>query len=396
MALTQKIKISLSSEHFKFNPMKFHSFHFLVLFLLLISYCLKAQNDNSAFCIPHTINPADSNKLFLGIENGNYFKNNYYFNNFEAGYKEIGYFVQPTLSYFPNSRTKITAGIHLLKYSGLTNFTQQQPVFSFQYHIYDGLDMVLGTLYGTTNHRLVEPIFQFDRYMNDHVENGLQFLLDRDRLRSDLWLNWERFIFDLSPVQEIFTVGSSSSLRITNKESNWQIRLPLQTVITHHGGMHTTQSAPIQTLFNLVYGVETEYKLGGRLFHTIGFRGYAMHYVDLTTLYNVPYKNGYGFYPNFLVEGKHFDLMAGFWNANRFIAPRGEYLFQSVSSKDSSYSEAKRQLVTFKLTYHHTIMKGIELGSRLESYYDTRHGNLDYTYSVYILFNKRFFLKELN
>jgi len=131
-------------------------FFMVVMATVLTAGNIKAQNDNSAFCVSHYINPRDSNTLHLDIENGNYFKNMYYtFNDFEAGYKEIGYFIQPALAYYPNGRTKLTAGIYLLKYSGLSNYPQEQPVFSFQYHICNGLDMVLGPLYGSVNHHLI-------------------------------------------------------------------------------------------------------------------------------------------------------------------------------------------------------------------------------------------------
>ena len=335
------------------------------LLLIINTHKISSQYDNSAFCISQYINPKDSNSLHLTIENGNYFKNMYYTDNaFEAGYKEIGYFVQPQLAYYPNGRTKLSAGIYLLKYSGLSNYTQEQPVLSFQYHIWDGLDMVLGTLYGTTNHNLIEPVFQFDRYINEHVENGLQFLLDKSRIKSDLWLNWEQFIFNLSPIQERFTVGSSNTFQLTNSDSRFQLKIPVQFLFAHRGGMNTTQSAPVQTLFNLVYGVDAVYNINGALFRRIGIRGYVAHYADLSTKKEQPFVNGYGLYPNFIMEGKHWDIMLGYWNACKFIAPRGDYLFQSVSELDSSYTEARRQLLNFKLTYHHTIKKGIELGTR--------------------------------
>ncbi len=366
------------------------------LVLITVSICLSAQNDNSAFCIPHNINPKDSNSLHFTIENGNYFKNMYYTDNaFEAGYKEIGYFLQPELVYYPNERSKFSAGIYLLKYSGLSGYTQATPVLSFQYHIWDGLDMVLGTLYGTTNHNLIEPIFQFDRYMNEHVENGLQFLLDKPHIHSDLWLNWEQFIFQLSPIQEQFTVGSSNNFILTNPDSRFQLKIPVQFLFAHKGGMDTRQSAPVQTLFNLVYGVDAMYNIKGALFKRIGLRAYVAHYADLSTQKEQPFVNGYGLYPNFIMEGKHWDVMLGYWNAYKFIAPRGDYLFQSVSSLDSSYTEARRQLLNFKLTYHHTIKRGIELGTRFESYYDLAISNFDYTYGVYILFNSDFFLTKV-
>jgi hypothetical protein len=122
---------------------KFHAF--VVLTAILACSPLHAQIDNAVFNIPCKIMPADSNKMFISIENGTYFKNNYYYNNFEVGYKEIGFFLQPELVYYPTGNTKFSAGVHLLKYAGLENFTRNTPVLSFQYNIANGLNLVLGT-----------------------------------------------------------------------------------------------------------------------------------------------------------------------------------------------------------------------------------------------------------
>jgi hypothetical protein len=366
------------------------------VFLFILSpFIGLAQLNNSAFNIPASLNLADSNKLFLAIENGNYFKNNYYYNNFEVGYKEIGWFLQPTLQYCPTGDTRLSAGVHMLKYSGLEGLTRFTPVVSFQYRMTEGIDLIIGTIYGTTNHKLIEPIFQFDRYNTNHVENGFQFLFDKKHVWSDLWMNWETFIFDRSPIQEQFTVGTSTQVKLTDPDNNFQVLIPLQTLIAHKGGMHTIVEAHVQTYFNYVYGIDLEYKLGGKIFQNLAFRGYMANYKDLSIVREQPYTSGTGLYPNILIEGKFLDLMLGYWKAQRFIATRGEYLFQSVSEVDSSFTEAQRRLLTFKLALHHTIGKGIEVGARLESYMDLKHRNIDYNYTLFISFNHRIFLHEL-
>ena len=364
--------------------------------LIYSSFNSFGQLNNSAFNIPASLNEADSNKLFLGIENGNYFKNNYYYNNFEVGYKEIGWFLQPTLEYHPSGNTRLSAGVHMLKYSGLETLTRFTPVLSFQYQMVPGSNLIIGTIYGTTNHRLIEPIFQFDRYNQNHVENGFQFLFDKKHIWSDLWMNWETFIFDRSPIQEQFTVGTSTLVKLNDPESRLQIQIPIQTLIMHKGGMHTIVEAHVQTYLNYVYGINVEYTLQGKLFQNVAFRGYMVNYQDLSYVGVQPFQQGKGFYPNILIEGKMLDLMLGYWNAQKFIAPRGEYLFQSVSSANvDTFREAQRRLLNFKFALHHTIHRGIEAGARLEAYMDLTHKNIDYTYSLFISFNRKLFLHEM-
>jgi hypothetical protein len=164
----------------------------------------------------------------------------------------------------------------------------------------------------------------------------------------------------------------------------------------HKGGMHTAVEEHVQTYLNYVYGINVEYKLLGKLFQNLAFRGYMVNYQDLSFVGIQPFQQGRGFYPNILLEGKLLDLMLGYWNAEKFIAPRGEYLFQSVSSANvDTFREAQRRLLNFKFALHHTIRRGIEVGARLEAYMDLTHKNIDYTYTLFISFNRKLFLHEM-
>ena len=91
------------------------------LTLLLFSFSLIAQVPvkpelNSFFV------QADSQKLFLHIENKNFFKNNEYFNRLNEGYTLLGFVAQPSLVYSPGKTTRLEAGGSFLKYSGRSNF----------------------------------------------------------------------------------------------------------------------------------------------------------------------------------------------------------------------------------------------------------------------------------
>ena len=75
-------------------------------------------------------NVNDSSKLNLSIENTNFLKNNEYFGDFAQGYTLIGYFLKPKINFSPHKKLKISAGVHLQKYSGIDKFTEIQPTFS--------------------------------------------------------------------------------------------------------------------------------------------------------------------------------------------------------------------------------------------------------------------------
>ena len=76
-----------------------------------------------SFIEPTAINEKQVGELYFNIRNTNFVRNNEFFNNIVEGYTLIGYFVDPTISYTPSKNTKIEAGVHLLKYSGVDQFT---------------------------------------------------------------------------------------------------------------------------------------------------------------------------------------------------------------------------------------------------------------------------------
>ncbi|HSM47280.1 MAG TPA: hypothetical protein VK872_05650, partial [Draconibacterium sp.] len=128
------------------------------VFILFFSLSATAQYNNSIYFANTEINLLDSQKLFLNIANANFINNNEFFGDFVDGYTLIGFHLTPELVYFPTKRVKLKAGAHLLKYYGLERFSSVIPVFSFQFALMPSLSMIFGSLYGTANHRIIEPV----------------------------------------------------------------------------------------------------------------------------------------------------------------------------------------------------------------------------------------------
>lgn len=361
-----------------------------------IAHFAYTQNDNSIFCRDHNIYASDSNKLYLDIENANLFKNNEYFNNIVEGYTLIGYFINPRLTYYPFSKARIEAGVHFLKYSGLDNYTSATPIFTFQYSIGRGIDILLGTLYGSLNHRLIEPLYRFEGYMEQNIENGLQLLVNKKHFTTDVWLNWEKYIFTGDPFQEEFTLGTSSEVLLTDKSKRIGFSLPLQTLVAHKGGQITSSGNETETLVNTVSGFRLDYRTGLLFPERIGLHGYYVVYKDLSPVKLQRYNDGDALYPNIFIENKNMYLMVGYWYAKEFIAPGGEPIFQSVSQTYTTYREQDKELLTAKLIYRTDLSRDISMGLRFEFYYDIIHNIRDFSYGFHMIFNRRFFLKDIN
>jgi len=363
-----------------------------VIIILLVSFNLvvRCQNELPVFHEVNIIDTAKQQKLYIDIDNCNFFRNNEYFGDFVKGYTLIGYYLEPKLVFYPTRNTKIETGVHLLKYSGLDNYSKSLPTLRFHYTINSNINIIMGTIYGSANHRLIEPLMSFEKCFTNHTENGLQFLFDFKHLRSDLWLCWEQFIFDKSPVQEELMIATNSELLLTQPEAKFQISVPLQFIYTHKGGQIDTVDAPLQSQTNLATGINLKYSFASGYVNSVSFRNFLIFYNDISFTKQQAFASGHANYHCFTLEAKPFVLEAAYWNAHNFIAPRGEALYQSVSHFNSSFTQANRSLLVGKLFFVKQIGGGVTLTTGVETYYDLKTSQLNYNYSVYIRFCRDF------
>jgi hypothetical protein len=364
----------------------------IVLFVGALATGAGAQYGNRIYITDTSISPADSNRLFLRFRNATFINNKEFFNPWQPGYTLIGFWARPLLEYHPGPDTRLMAGVHLLKYSGLGRFDRAIPVFSFHHRFIPGFEMVFGTIYGALNHGLIEPLFTFERVFTHRNESGLQFLINRQGFTADVWLNWERFIFTGDPFQEEFTAGLSSSISPWSREGRLRVEIPVQLLATHLGGQIDESGERIQTLVNMATGIHADLHTGHPFFRIVGFRGYWAGFLDNSGEIRHHYKNGRGLYPNMYVDTRWFEWGIGYWWANRFVAPRGEPVFQSVSQVDPGLAIDRRELITSKIIFNRQLLEGIDMGIRFEVYYDPVLGHFDHTGGIHIMIDRRFFL----
>ena len=363
------------------------------LFVGLAMSVLHAQSNTFRTYVP--IKPTNAQKLYFHIESTAFFKNNEYFSPYAYGFTGIGIYLKPTFDYYFSRNLKVTAGAYLLKYSGLDKISQAIPVFSVQYRVTKSFDLVMGNIYGTANHQLEEPLFRFDRFYQNHVEYGLQFLWHNKRIHSDLWLNWEHFIQLGDTAQEQLTVGNSTRLLLL-RQKGFRLILPIQFLFKHKGGQLAPEPhIPITTIFNGLSGLRLAYYFNKKT--AIQFSQLFLLYKALSnppegTSVHLPFDKGWASYSKINFRYKSFHFIAGYWKGERFIAPLGETLFQSVSEIDPNYTQEDRSLITSKISYRKNIYKGIRLEARAASYFDTASKKLDYSYGLYIRINTDFFL----
>lgn len=368
-------------------------FFFIFLFITIGSFSVKSQLPID-FTGDNFFSPADSQKLSLHFTNRSFFKNNEYFNTLYEGATYPGFQVEPTLVYNPGSTTRIEAGIRLLKYFGRDGIYRLEPVFRFQYQPVQYFQTILGTLYGGSNHGLIEPLYRWEKNYTDATENGVQFLFKTKQVKADIWLDWEKFILPNDPFQEELTYGTTFTWKLLSDDRKFNISIPFQTLINHHGGQSLSVDIPLRTIFDFASGIKFSlYPKSGKI-RELNFEFWYMGYKDMSPQKLQAFREGYAIYPRTEIYVSNFIFQAGYFHGDMFISPKGETLFHSALIPFHDEKRPIRDLATFKLAFRKQIHKGISLAAYVETYTDVNVPQTDYCYGLHLTMDRMFFLKK--
>lgn len=374
-----------------------HFKRYLILLFLsfsIFNYC-HSQDRKASYIQDYQIHQADTGKLFLQIFNNNFIKNNEYFGSIAEGYTLLGFNIAPKFVYTPSSRVQLSAGGNFLSYNGRENEVEARLLLTFQYKMLPNLDFILGNIYGTVNHKLISPLFEFEHYLNKNVENGIQFIWDSERLFTDLWLDWEQQIIEGDPFQEKFNVGLSTDLIIIDQD-NYQISLPFQNIVRHEGGqINSNSEEPLTTIFNNATGLRFTKPIHLPWIYLFSVSSFMVNYQDLSPQKRQMFIDGMASYTKLDFSNKKLNLTLGYWYGEQYIAPLGNPLFESYSRTKFFVEEPIRQLAIGRLSYEQEVIENINLGVRFEGFYDIPAGNTEYTWAIIVVFNEKFFLKKL-
>ena len=338
------------------------------------------------------------NNLYLDYVNFSFFKNNEYFSPFQKGYTGIGSINQISFHYYLNSNCYVKTGAHFLKYSGVQGFTEILPLISVNCLLSPDLQMKFGHLNGNLDHGLNEILYLYDRSYQNNVENGIQFLFKKKRLSFDLWMDWETFIFHGDPYQEEFVVGYTSDLLILEQKVH-KIIISLDAITTHKGGQIDISNAAKQTTLNTYLGIRHEMIFSEMHkffieYASLDYKG--LHAPPPNDVNHLKFDNGWGRNIYIRHEYKQFAWQLGLWESRRFISPRGEYAYQSISRYDESFADESRYLIHGKVSFMNLERKIVHLELRGDIYHDLERKQMDYCYGIYIRLKSDFFLKKMS
>lgn len=367
-------------------------YYFLLCFLLSPVLAFSQFDYSFRYDYPEFCDSCEE-ELSLRIETLGFFKDNEYVAKITQGYTLPGYYFRPSLTYYANEKVRLNAGVQLLQYHGLENFGVFSPILSLHVKFNPHLEMVFGTLKSTVHHKVLEPLYSPENQLTRPLETGVQFLFTSKYLDFDVWADWEKYITYGDTVPERFTYGFCPEVKLHNSKT-WDLTLPIQTLIRHHGGEINEYPERLVSLLNQSAGIAWTYKTECPNFKSISLQQHFMLYKDMNSrrVY-LDNTDGYGIYSNLLLNWLQTQVMFSYWYGDNFFAYKGHPMYQSYVRESGTYNKY-RKVVSAKYARTWALGENINFAAIGEMYYDLGLKEINSSVSANISLTHDFFIKK--
>ena len=378
----------------------------LVLFLIIKSAMFAYAQDNGSIWStlqdnadmarrmgyqPYRVDSARTKTLGIELEALAFFKDNEFDGNVQRGYSLPGVRLQPRLTYTPIDEIKLELGLHATIYSGANKYPcyvfhdiakwkgdQYQPgahllPFFRATARFKAITLAVGHIYGGATHGFVEPMYNPELILTDDPEMGFQMIVDTRRWHSDLWMNWQSYIFEESSHQEAFTVGWTQNINVWKRKmedgKTHSLGIPIQLLIQHRGGEQDNSGLGVQTIANGALGLAYEYQApANRIVTGIQAEAMAMYcFQQSGSLW--PFNSGPALWAKASVDFmRDLRVTAGFFSAKDFCSLYGSQYFGTLSTKHAGGRFSSMNTALIGIEYSRTFAQAYTIGAHLKAY----------------------------
>jgi len=373
--------------------------HILIVFTCLQ---LNAQVDNTFLYTNVYDDTIPENTAFVKLQGLGFMKNIENFGPMQDGFTLFGYQFNPQIGFQMSPEFSLEGGVYLQKDFGNPKFNSIAPTFSLRYQKKD-FKMIFGTLDGSLNHRLIEPMYGFDRFMTNRLENGAQFILTKKYFDFDIWIDWQNMLYRLVDDYERFWLGISANA-FKYKKNKFSFQIPLQATARHNGG----QIARGGFIGKDREGVYTNLNYSAGLFvqHDIDHKYLESIYADGRLVVNENRSNDSTIYKKWSngamanIGCRLFgaDVMLSYWYGSHYTSEFGGDTYWSASSSVTYAGTYKsyRNVLLLRITKTFKLAEQAYLTLRAEPLYDIDFNRFHYSYGFYLNFDKRIALRKKN
>lgn len=347
---------------------------YVPLLLLLWQTALKAQSFTDS--------------LTFSFYNNNFFYDKEYGNFIADGYTLPGHILIPRIHYPLTEHWTLSGGVYAVKFWGNAGKFQTKPLFSLSYRNrrhswrFGNLTTWEGRPY------LWRPLYDEEfRLRPGRLETGAEYHYQTALFSGGFILDWHRFIRPRDTLRE--RLNFTGFIRpVLFKTHKWQGRLPAQVYIHHRGGQINLKGKylrgknDILSVLSAGAGPEILYRLDSR--SDVVFFAYAMmHTMNSNNPEELGFRNGKALFTGISWYSTQWSVSFSFWYADRFNAPLGEDIFQTVSRRVDKYytsggepipifsrhREPVRQLWINSVRYKKNISKRFSFYAKAECFY---------------------------
>lgn len=351
------------------------------IILLLMCINVYSQYENSFFDHNKYENTIDSSHLLFHFDNLSYFRNAEYLSPIDKGSTYIGFQLLPYVQYSINKKAQIYGGINLRYDFGNPEIRGIEPYFKFTYEDVLKHNIVFGSLDGTLQHRMIEPLYDYEKAITDRFEQGLQITKPGKVLDYDIWIDWHDMIYENDPKNEKFVAGYNFYFNPVNKETD-KLSLNAQGITVHSAGEIDKNSAPNSVEYNFAYGLEYTHSFSDKT--DLFMSGHVALYEDLSDNLVNGVIDGVGHLGVLRLTHHDYQFVLNYWDSYQYQGPWGEQLYHSLGNKNWPSAQDFRKMLGARVGYEVTIGKNLIFLNRLGFNYNVHSVTLDVTMENYL------------
>ena len=412
---------------YSFNMVKLLKISVL-FFILLIFSCRQntyAQLTENLFTTDRNIYPHEKGVLSIDVDNLSFYKNNEFDSKIVKGYTLPGFWLHMKAVYNPLSNLRLELGAHSVWFFGATRYpafaykgisvwngndysnnVHVLPFYRANLALSENVNVIIGNIYGGSNHRLIEPLYNPELNLTSDPETGLQLLYKTKWLDLDLWIDWMTFIYNLDTHQESFVSGASAQFNLNSPDSRFHAYLPVQGIVQHKGGEINVSTSNVQTIMNGAVGAGLVWNVNNYTIKNVNVEFDVLGYIfPKGNIFEK--KHGKGYYLKTAVQIKDFTIKTSYWSNRGYMPIYGNIFYgaREVVTENVAYNNPS--MFNFGADYALPLGKGFAFGINADMYYCLpvkayRNNELFYSYTdkmnysmgVYLRVNPSFFIKR--
>lgn len=318
-------------------------------------------------------------KYGFNLEALQYTRNTEYFHNLNPGSTMFGFQLSPGFHYRITNKVRMSTGIMLQRdFGDYKSLSRAIPFFNFGF-TYKNWVWNLGNIKPHVHHNVIEPLLNYENFITQPIEGGLQGVRQTDKMKYDFWLEWRQKANGEEGIQEKIVFGHSLEELLLNT-SRLSLSIPLQTIIYHQGGQALNVSSHVATRLNGAAGIRLQNQNNSLL-----CEAFALYSADNSDTRMQPFQNGWASMVNArYLPGKYHEIAVTWWHARQFVTSTGNPVFSSVNLNDVYLNRNTRRLAMFRYVYSRPIVADkLWVDFRLEPYYDFEAANFEFAQGLF-------------